>query len=107
MVNAEGQPETVEDLTATREGDDRLAARKELKKQIVTKGSWATVMYLFEELTKKKDEEIWVKKFSFVRYRKMKGTFRFQKEFAVSKKDHAQIIADTMVEWLKDETWTE
>ena len=105
MVTEDGQPETVEDLTVTREGDDRLAPRKELKKQVITKGSWATVMYLFEELQKKKDSETWVKKFSFVRYRKMKGTFRFQKEFAISKKEHAQDISDTLVEWLKDEAW--
>lgn len=97
------EPATVEDLTITREGDDRMAPRKQLKKAVITKGAWSTVAYKFEELKKSKKGEEWVTKFSLVRYRKLKGVFRFQKEFAISNAEHVQLIRDAFDEWLKDE----
>jgi hypothetical protein len=96
------QPATVEELTITREGDDRMAPRKELRKQVVTSGAWATVIYKFQELKKSKKGEEWVEKFSLVRYRKLKGSYRFQKEFAISNADHVKVIRDTFDTWLKE-----
>ncbi len=93
------QPATVEELTVTREGDDRMAPRRELNKKVLTKGAWATVVYLYEEKNKKTEE--WSKpKLSLVRYRKLKGSYRFQKEFALSNIDHALVLRDTIDEWL-------
>jgi hypothetical protein len=94
------QPETVEELTITREGDDRMAPRKQLEKKVITSGAWATVAYKFEELKRNKSGETWVEKFSLVRYRKLKGSYRFQKEFAISSEDHIRMLRDTFTEWL-------
>ena len=99
----ESMPETVEDLTITREGDDRMAPRKQLKKQVVTSGAWATVIYKFEELKKSKKGETWGEKYSLVRYRKLKGSYRFQKEFTISNSDHVRVLRDTFTEWLAEE----
>ncbi len=95
--------ESVEDLTITREGDDRMAPRKQLKKQVITKGAWATVAYKFEELKTTKAGDEWVEKYSLVRYRKLKGVFQFKKEFAFSKPEHIRSIRDAFSEWLAEE----
>ena len=97
------EPATVEELTITREESDRFAPRKELKKAVITKGAWSTVAYKFEELKKSKKGEEWVVKYSLVRYRKLKGVFRFQKEFAISNADHVKLIRDAFSEFLESE----
>lgn len=100
----DGLPETVEELTITRSGDERMADRNELEKKVVTSGAWATVIYKFQEKkVTKKDGETWTEKYSLVRYRKLKGTYKFQKEFAISNSDHVKIIRDTFTEWLAKE----
>ncbi|RMG08655.1 MAG: hypothetical protein D6731_21395 [Planctomycetota bacterium] len=99
-MSEEAQPATVEDLTISREGDDRMAPRRELRKKVVTSGSWATVLYEYDELKRSKKGEEWVRKYSLVRYRKLKGSYRFQKEFALSSRDHVAIVRDTFAEWL-------
>ena len=100
----DGLPETVEDLTITRSGDERMADRNELEKKVVTSGAWATVIYKFQEKkVTKKDGETWVEKYSLVRYRKLKGAYKFQKEFAISNSEHVKVIRDTFTEWLDKE----
>ena len=99
----ESMPETVEDLTITREGDDRMAPRKQLKKHVITSGAWATLIYKFEELKRSKKGDTWGEKYSLVRYRKLKGSYRFQKEFTISNTEHVRVLRDTFTEWLAEE----
>jgi hypothetical protein len=102
MAKAAG-PDPVEELTITREGDDRMAPRRQLKKQVISTGAWALVAYKFEELKVTKAGEEWIVKYSLVRYRKLKGVFNFKKEFAFSKPEYIRGIADAFSEWLAEE----
>ena len=45
--------ETLEDLTYDYE-DEGVLVRKQIDRAILTKGSWATVMFLFQELDREK-----------------------------------------------------
>jgi len=99
------EPTTVEELTIAREGDERMAPRRELKKEVLTSGAWSTVLYMYSELkraTKTKPEEWSGPKISLVRYRKMKGVFKFKKEFAISNLDHARHMVDVVSKWLEE-----
>ncbi len=99
------EPTTAEELTIAREGDERMAPRRELKKEILTTGAWSTVLYMYTELkraTKTKPEEWSAPKVSLVRYRKMKGVFKFKKEFAISNLDHARQMVDVVGKWLEE-----
>ncbi len=104
MAEDDKLPQTVEDLTIAREGDDRMAPRRELNKKVLTKGAWATVVYKYEELIRNKKGENWSNpRIALVRYRKLKGSFRYQKEFAISNLDHARELHATLGPWLSDE----
>lgn len=94
-------PTTVEELTIARDGDDRFAPRRELKKKVLSEGAWPTVVYEFEELKRSKKGDSWSDpKLALVRYRKLKGSLKFQKEFALNKEIGAN-LAETLTEWLK------
>ena len=48
----------VDALTIAREGDDRMAPRRELHQHALTRGAWATVVYAAEELNRPKEEVV-------------------------------------------------
>ena len=47
--------ETIDELTYDYEEDGRLV-RKELAREVLSKGAWSTIMFLFQELDRQKDE---------------------------------------------------
>ncbi len=95
------EPETVEELTIAREGDERMAPRQELRKKVITSGAWATLVYQYKELKRSKKGDEWSEpRIALVRYRKLKGSYKFQKEFAITNMEHAQILQETLSEWL-------
>ena len=97
-------PTTVEELTINREGDERMAPRRELRKKVLTSGAWSTVLYSYIELKRSKKGEEWSgAKVSLVRYRKLKGAYKFQKEFAISNLDHVRMLHEAMGEWLGED----
>src|SRR4029079_10581903 len=66
--------ETVEEVSYNYEDEGKLV-RKEVKKEILTKGAWATVMFLYRELDRK--TESWgPPKVSIVRFKKSGGVYR-------------------------------
>ena len=96
-------PTTVEELTIAREGDDRMAPREQLHKKVLTKGAWSTVVYMYKELKRLKKGDVWSDpKLALVRYRKLKGSYKFQKEFSISNLDHAREMVEVLTEWLAD-----
>ena len=44
--------ETIEEVSYNYEDEGKLV-RKEMKKEVLTKGAWATVMFLYQELDRK------------------------------------------------------
>jgi len=93
-------PETVEELTIAREGDERMAPRRELRKEVLATGSWVTVLYIYEELARKKAGDEWSKpKLALVRYRKLKGAYKFQKEFSISSLEQGEALRETLNKW--------
>ena len=47
--------ETIEEVSYNYEDEGKLV-RKEMKKEVLTKGAWATVMFLYEELDRKTEK---------------------------------------------------
>jgi hypothetical protein len=89
--------ETIEEVSYNYEDEGKLV-RRELKKEILTRGSWATVMFLYEELDRK--TETWGdQKVSIVRFKKMSGQYRKQSSFNISSRKQAQQIIDVMQRW--------
>ena len=82
--------ESIDDITYDYEEDGRMV-RKELQREVLSKGSWSTIMFKYQELDRKKDE--WrAAKVAIVRYQKRNGVYRKQSSFNISSEKQARQI---------------
>jgi hypothetical protein len=92
---------TVEDLTVNWEEDGELRV-KEVAKHCLSKGSWATVMFLFQEMDPK-TKDYRAPKIGVRRYRKLKGEYKYQSKFNISSEKQALEMVDIMQNWFGEE----
>tara|TARA_B100000902_G_C27131263_1_gene823722 strand:- start:446 stop:739 length:294 start_codon:yes stop_codon:yes gene_type:complete len=93
--------ETVEELTINYE-EDGLVLRKETGKAVLSKGAWATIMYLYQDLDRK-TEEFGTQKISIRRYQKRDGSFIPRSKFEISSANQARSICNIINEWFPPE----
>jgi hypothetical protein len=89
--------ETLEDLTYDYE-DEGTLVRKELDRAVLSKGSWATIMFLFQELDRQKGK-FRPPKMAIVRFKKSKGSYRKQSSFNISNEKQARQIVEVFESW--------
>ena len=89
--------ETIEEVSYNYEDEGKLV-RKEMKKEVLTKGAWATVMFLYQELDRK-TEQWGPPKVSIVRFKKSGGVYRKQSSFNISSEKQARQIVDVIEKW--------
>jgi hypothetical protein len=89
--------ETLEELTYDYE-DEGTLVRKEIDRAVLTKGSWATVMFLFQELDRAKGK-FRAPKMAIVRFKKSKGSYRKQSSFNISNEKQARQIVEVFEGW--------
>ncbi|MFP4014198.1 MAG: hypothetical protein ACLFVQ_08955 [Chitinispirillaceae bacterium] len=90
----------VEDLTINYEEDGVLVV-KEIDKRVLSKGSWATVIYRYKQWEKAKND-YGQDRYSIRRYRKIDEEYRQQTKFNISSKDQALKIIDALQAWTQD-----
>lgn len=93
--------ETIEELTIHYEEDGQVL-RKELDKAVLSKGSWTTIMFLYQDLDRK-TSEYGKQKVSIRRYQKREGTYLQRSKFEVSSPAQGQAICEKLLEWYPDE----
>ena len=93
--------ETIDELTIHYEEDGRVL-RKEVAKEVLSKGAWATIMYLYQDLDRK-TSEYGPQKISIRRYQKRDGTFQQRSKFDVSSLAQAHAICSKIQEWFPPE----
>lgn len=81
--------------------EDGIEKVKELDKEILTKGAWATVMYRYQEWDPKKNDYS-PDKFSIRRYQKRDGEYQQKSKFNISSRDQAESIIATLQRWLAE-----
>src|SRR5438552_12143324 len=89
--------ETLEELTYDYE-DEGVLVRKEIARVVLTKASWATLMFLFQELDRAKGK-FRAPKMAIVRFKKSKGSYRKQSSFNISSEKQARQIAEVFEQW--------
>jgi hypothetical protein len=89
--------ETLDELTYDYE-DEGVLVRKQLDKVVLTKGSWATLMFLYQELDKTRGQ-FRAPKIAIVRFKKFKGSYRKQSSFNVSSEKQARQITTIFESW--------
>jgi hypothetical protein len=88
----------VNDLTINYEEDGVLVI-KELDKEILSKGAWATILYRYQDLDRTTGE-YGPDKYSIRRYQKQKGQFVPKSKFNISSAAQAEKIIETLSRWL-------
>ena len=92
--------ETIDDITYDYEEDGKQV-RKELKREVLTKGSWSTIMFMFQELDRKSGD--WrAPKAAIVRYQKRNGAYRKQSSFNISSEKQARAIVKALHNFFPD-----
>jgi hypothetical protein len=90
----------VNDITINYEENDILVV-KEIDKEILSKGAWATILFRYRQWDTKK-EEYGPDRYAIRRYRKMNNEYRQQSKFTISSKDQATKIVDALQKWIDD-----
>lgn len=89
--------ESLEELTYDWEEEGQLV-RKEINREVLTKGSWATVMFQYQELDRESGQYR-DPKVAIVRYRKTGGNYRKQSSFNISSAKQAKQIIEVLNKW--------
>ena len=90
--------EKIDDISIRYEDEDGKLIVKELEKEVLTRGSWTTILFLYQERDRKTDE-FGPEKATIRRYRKQGGQFRPQSKFNISNKKQAEKIAEVLIRW--------
>ena len=90
----------VNDITMQYE-EDGVVIVKELDKEILSKGAWATVLFRYQQWDKLKNE-YGGDSYAIRRYQKVHGEFMQKSKFNISSSKQAEKIVSTLQRWLKD-----
>ena len=89
--------ETVDELSIEYVEDEKIIVKQE-DKAVLTKGTWATIMYLYREMDKK-TEAYGAQKVSIRRYQKRNGVYRQQSKFNISSEKQAKEMIKMLHNW--------
>ena len=92
--------ETIDELTIHYEEDGQVL-RKQLDKEVLSKGSWTTIMFLYQDLDRKTGD-YGQQKISIRRYQKREGTYLQRSKFEISSPNQARAIRDKIHDWFGD-----
>ena len=93
--------ETADELTIQYEEDGKVL-RKQLDKEVLSKGSWTTIMFLYQDLDRKTGE-YGPEKVSIRRYQKRDGSYLPRSKFEISSPRQALAIRDKIGNWFPED----
>jgi hypothetical protein len=93
---------TVDEITINFSEEDGTQVCKEVEKEILTKGSWATIMFKYQDLDRA-NGEFKAPKISIRRYQKRNGEYKTKSKFNISSIAQAQKVMDVLKKWTENE----
>ncbi|MEY6431155.1 hypothetical protein ABC977_01895 [Thioalkalicoccus limnaeus] len=91
--------ERVEDLTVSYM-DDGIETVKELDKVVLSKGSWTTILFRYQDWDRAK-AVYGPEKYTIRRYQKRGGEYRQQSKFNISSRAQAEALIKALAAWLE------
>jgi len=91
---------TVDEITINYKEDDELIV-KELDKDILSKGAWATILFRYQQLDRK-TKEYGKELYTIRRYQKRGDSYNQKSKFNISSKDQANKIIATLQKWIQE-----
>ncbi len=79
--------------------EDGIVTVKELRKVILTKGAWSTILFEYQDWDRAKGIYGPVK-YSIRRYQKRDGEYKPKSKFNISSQDQAQQLIDSLNAWI-------
>lgn len=92
--------EKIEDLTIEYE-QDGITTTKELDKVVLSKGTWSTIIFKYQDWDRQK-QAYGPEKYTIRRYQKRNGEYRQQSKFTISSQDQARKIIEALTAWIKE-----
>ncbi len=93
--------ETVNDISITYEEDGQVLV-KEIDKEILSSGAWATIVFRYQDLDKAKGE-YGPDKFTIRRYQKRDGQYQAKSKFNISSTAQAKKLIEVLNKWTQEE----
>ena len=90
----------VNDITLAYEEDGVLLV-KEIDKEILSKGAWATLIFRYQQWDRRKNE-YGPESYSVRRYQKVHGEYMQKSKFTISSKAQAEKIVEALQKWMKE-----
>ena len=78
-----------------------IETTRELDKCILSKGSWVTILFRYQDWDRDK-EEYGPDRYTIRRYQKRGGEYRQQSKFNISSRAQAQAIVDALQRWIQE-----
>jgi hypothetical protein len=91
--------ENIDELTVNYE-EDGVQVVKEIDKEVLSKGSWTTILFRYQDLDRASGE-YGPDKFTIRRYQKRSGQYQTKSKFNISSPAQAQKIVETLSRWLE------
>ena len=92
--------ETIDDIQITFE-DDGVETVRQLDKVVLSKGSWTTIIFKYQDYNRQKEMYNPVK-FSIRRYKKANNVYREQSKFNISSINQAQQLIEVLNKWIAE-----
>jgi len=89
----------VNDITIRYE-EDGVVIVDEIDKEILSKGSWATILFRYRQWDKRKNE-YGTDSYAIRRYQKVHGEYMQKSKFTISSNKQAEQIVEALQKWLK------
>ena len=93
--------ETIDEISIQYEEEGQVL-RKELEKEVLSKGSWTTIMFLYQDLDRKSGE-FGPAKISIRRFQKREGVYLPRSKFEISSAAQARAIQSQIGNWFPPE----
>ena len=93
--------EIIDDISIDWKDESGQHLVKQVKKQVLTRGSWSTLLFMYQDLDKRTGE-FGPKKIRVARYQKRGGTFIPQSKFNISSAKQARQIIEILQDWLPE-----
>lgn len=92
---------TVDEITINFEEDGVLLC-KEVQKEVLTKGTWATLMFKYQDLDRATNSYK-APKISIRRYQKRNGEYKTMSKFNISSIAQAKKVIEVLAKWTEGE----
>ena len=93
--------ETIDEISINWTDENGQQLVKELSKEILTRGAWTTIAFLYQDFDKAKGD-FGAKKIRIGRYQKRSGQFMAQSKFNVSSAKKTEQLIEVFKKWLPE-----